>query len=84
MINSSNFRKKKDRQQQESEIQSLRDRISSLGQEFELANEDRIKLTEKLDEMKKSLGKLQKERDQAHRKLNKEVKKILEFYMLMK
>lgn len=47
--------------------------MSSLQQEFESVNEDRIKLLDEVDEMKKKLQAAQKEKEAAERKYHKEV-----------
>ena len=44
-----------------------------MNHEFESANEDRVKLTEKIDELHRKMLKVQQERDAAQRNYTKEV-----------
>ena len=44
-----------------------------MNHEFELASEDRIKLTQKIDELQRKMVKLQQERDVAQRECTKQV-----------
>ena len=44
-----------------------------MNNEFALANDDRVRLMEKIDEMKKKMSSLQQERDNAVRTRTKEV-----------
>lgn len=60
-----------------SEIEQLKDRYTQLSTAFDSANEDRVKLVEQVDELKRKAQKLQQERDAAHRNMNKDVSTAL-------
>ena len=66
-------RYKQDNGHLKSEIEQLKDRLTSLNQEYELANEARVSGLEKVDELKRKSSKLEQERDAANRTMTKEV-----------
>ncbi|CAG5122516.1 unnamed protein product [Candidula unifasciata] len=64
---------KQQKSQLEAEIKRLQERLSSIQSEFEVVNEDRMNLMNKLGEVDKKLVELQQERDAAYRKSIKEL-----------
>ena len=63
-----------------SELEQVKDRLTHMNQEYEVANEDRVRAMEKMDELKRKLHKEEIERGTAVRNLNKEVGVIIIFY----
>ncbi|KAL4229962.1 Sodium channel and clathrin linker 1 [Mactra antiquata] len=61
------------KEQLEGQLNNYRDRMSSLQQEFENINDDRIKLLDDIDDMKKRLQSAQQEKEAAQRKYHKEI-----------
>jgi predicted nuclease with TOPRIM domain len=59
--------------QLEGQINNYRERMSSLQQEFENVNDDRVKLLDDMDVLKKKLQSAQQEKEAAQRKYQKEV-----------
>lgn len=57
----------------EIELESVRDRYKVSNDELSSTNEDRVKLTEKVDDLKQQIIKLQQDRDSSHRALVKQV-----------
>ena len=56
-----------------SEVEQLKDRLVLMNTEFESANNDRVTLCEKMDELKRKVSQAQQERDVAQRNFTKEV-----------
>lgn len=61
------------KEQLEGQLNNYRERMSSLQQEFENVNDDRIRLLDEIDEIKKKLQTAQQEKEAAHRKYQKEI-----------
>ncbi|XP_060561828.1 sodium channel and clathrin linker 1-like isoform X1 [Ruditapes philippinarum] len=59
--------------QLEGQINNYRERMSSLQQEFENVNDDRVKLLDDMDVLKKKLQSAQQEKEAAQRKYQKEI-----------
>ena len=57
----------------ELELESIRDRYKVSNEELSSANDDRVRLTEKVDDLKQQLHKLQQERNSSARTLSKQV-----------
>lgn len=64
---------KQDKEQIQRELQQLNGHFSKLKIDFDLVNDDRIKLLEQVDDLKRRCSSLSSERDSACRKLQKEV-----------
>jgi len=71
-----NCRYKQDKSHLETELDSLKERHQQTSEEFSSANEDRVRLLEKVDEMKQQLHKLQVERDTVQRNSTKQVLRL--------
>ena len=52
----------------------LKGRLEAMSREFEEANNDRVKLTEEVDDLKRRVQKIKSERDSSQRNFTKEVK----------
>lgn len=61
------------KQQLEDQLNSSRDRMSQLQQEFENNNDDRLRLQDEVDELKKRLQAANQEKEAAQRKYTKEI-----------
>ena len=61
------------KEQLEGQLNNNRDRMTGLQQDFENINEERVKLLDEIDEMKKRLQAAQSEKEAAQRKYQKEV-----------
>lgn len=55
------------------ELESLRDRYKGVSDELASTNEDRVKLTEKVDDLRQQLNKLNQDRDSKQRTSMKQV-----------
>ena len=61
------------KEQLESQMNSNRERMTELQQDFDNLNEERIKLLDEIDDFKKRLQAAQQEKEAAQRKYHKEV-----------
>ena len=61
------------KEQLEGQLNNNRDRMTGLQQDFENLNEDRVRLLDEIDDMKKRLLAAQQEKEAAQRKYQKEV-----------
>ncbi|KAH3841101.1 sodium channel and clathrin linker 1-like [Dreissena polymorpha] len=59
--------------QLESQLNNYRDRMSGLQQEFESCNDDRVRLQDEVDDIKKKLQTATQEKEAAQRKYQKEI-----------
>ena len=66
-------RHSQEKKQLETQVSSLRDRLEKLGLEFEGINNDRVRLLEEMDQLRKKMQALTQERDSAQRSFNKDV-----------
>jgi len=57
----------------EGELDSLRDRYSSASEELAITNDDRVRLTEQIDQLKQQLQKANDEKNAARRAAMKQV-----------
>ena len=57
----------------EGELDSLQDRYSSIGDDLATTNDDRVRLTEQVDQLKQQLQKASDERNAAQRDAMKQV-----------
>jgi len=57
----------------EAELDSLRDRYSSTNEEMAITNDDRVRLTEQVDQLKQQLQKANDEKNAAQRTTMKQV-----------
>ena len=64
----------------ELDLESIRDRNKVLNDEMCSTNDDRVKLTEKVDELKQQLYKLQQEKDSTLRTAMKQVSEKLNLF----
>ena len=62
------------KEQLETQLYATRERLSQLQQEFENSNDDKIRLMDELDEIKKRLQTAQQEKEAVQRKYQKEVR----------
>lgn len=60
----------------ELELESIRDRYKVTSDELASLNEDRVKLTEKVDELRQQVHSLKQDKDSAHRTNVKQVNYI--------
>jgi len=67
------FRHRQGMSSLEIELESFRDRYKVTSEELSSLNDDRVKLTEKVDDLKQQLHKLQQERNSSSRALSKQV-----------
>eukprot|EP00918_Siedleckia_nematoides_P085085 GHVU01187088.1.p1 GENE.GHVU01187088.1~~GHVU01187088.1.p1 ORF type:complete len:340 (-),score=65.94 GHVU01187088.1:297-1316(-) len=58
---------RQEKQHMETEVQSIRERLTMMNQEFENVNDDRVKLLEKVDELKRQHQKIKQEKDSVAR-----------------
>ncbi|XP_052792701.1 sodium channel and clathrin linker 1-like isoform X2 [Mya arenaria] len=61
------------KEQLEGQLNSQRERISALQQDFEASNEDRMRLQDDLDELRKKVQTANQEKEAAQRKYHKEI-----------
>ena len=62
-------------------MEQLKDRLTSLSEEYELANDSRIKSLEQIDALRRHVSALQQERDAATRNMTKQVRAVFSWQL---
>ena len=66
------------------ELNHLKERLKDVNREFEEANNDRVKLTEEIDKLKRNMQKIRSEKDSSQRNYTKEVNTNSSLFIIWK
>jgi len=67
----------------ESEVESLRERYTSANKELAITSDDRVRLTEQVDELKQQMQKANDEKNAAERAARKQVCRLFLNYSVI-